>query len=184
MTNYSLEGLWEKLSISNWVGSITPLFSPQRKSDYIFFNLSFMIMNKVHNASAFDKYKINGLYHHFDNIKIFNLISIILGIFTIPLLVDISILKIIILSMSILWLQSQPQLLMWLLFIPLYNVTFASGNGAEPVGRYSWFFMSNLLFCSATRRQEINSEYFLKPFSRYCVWRTTLLAWKVEYVFF
>ena len=44
-------------------------------------------------------------------------------------------------------------------------------------------FNKNSLFCSATRRHEINSEYLVKRRSRYCCCRGTFEAWKVINVF-
>ena len=44
---------------------------------------------------------------------------------------------------------------------------------------YNYF----LLFCSTTRRHEISSEYFLKPRSLYCCYRSIFEARKVENVF-
>ena len=64
----------------------------------------------------------------------------------------------------------------------LHSVT--SRNGSDSVGRDWWFLIKSSLFCSATRRHDINSEYFVNLHSRYCCCRSTFEAWSVVKVFF
>ena len=56
------------------------------------------------------------------------------------------------------------------------KITLTSGNGSDSVGRDWWFFISSSLFCSATRKHDINSEYLVNMRSLYCYCSSTLAA--------
>jgi hypothetical protein len=69
---------------------------------------------------------------------------------------------------------------LWFFLVSWTNISFTLGNDFEPGGWDLWFFIKNLLFCSTTRRHDINFEYLLKLHSSYCCYITIFKAWKEE----
>ena len=59
------------------------------------------------------------------------------------------------------------------------DIAFTSGNGLDPIGQDWWFLIKSSLFCLATRRHDINLDYFINLPSRYCCCRSTFEAWNV-----
>ena len=64
------------------------------------------------------------------------------------------------------------------------DIAFTSGNGLDPVGQDRWFLIKSLLFCLATRKHDINSEYFVNQCFGYCCCKSISKAWNVVKVFF
>jgi hypothetical protein len=71
----------------------------------------------------------------------------------------------------------------WFFLVSWTNISFTLGNDFEPVGWDWWFFIKSLLFCSTTRRHDINFEYLLKLHSLYCCYKTIFKARKEENIF-
>ena len=71
------------------------------------------------------------------------------------------------------------------LFPPFHSkdIPFTSNNGVESVCWDRWFLNRSSLFCSATRRHDISSEYFWNLHSWYCFCRSIFQAWNLVNVF-
>ena len=63
------------------------------------------------------------------------------------------------------------------------NIAFTSRNDLDPIGLDWWFLIKSSLFCSTTRRHDINLEYFVNLRSQYCCYNNTFEVWNVVQIF-